>query len=389
MTYRRCQKPIRFVLSLFALLAFAFLLYWLISPQQELAKDGRVSESSSQPTSDPLLTNSDSSRTQLSALVQSFHRAQAGYHGSDLVYQRLKSTLWAVDPHKVGDLINDFLSSGVDCPTGLEFQVGDDGFLESAPTMRTAMLDMGAMLALGELVETSLEIVRAMRNPDEVALALRNLQLVEHEAVPQAVSALLSRKDWARDPSDGFLEAFDIVVALDDPVLWRQLAALVTNVEVSPRTQGAAAEALRSLAQRTGEFPALLAIETSVLASIPNLRGEMIARLSVAEAAQVETLRRYLMTPVSSAEAQAFMGRFPNLQPETGPRLVSRLDEHLIPLENMAWLDLQSEKVLLELAQSGQLATPFQEHLQTGLSRLSERRESIAKSDVTPLIPTQ
>lgn len=112
-----------------------------------------------------------------------------------------------------------FLATGRDVQTGLPFSVGPGGVLSSAPTLRVALLDVLASLDPVAALTLAREIIRRHESPDEYAISLRNLLWNNQEGelddeVKLYWNRMIETEDWNKNPSDGFLEAMDVGVAL-------------------------------------------------------------------------------------------------------------------------------------------------------------------------------
>jgi len=126
------------------------------------------------------------------------------------------------------------LDSGVDEETGLGFRIGGGGALLEAPTLRTWLLDQLAHLDPAAAAMYAHLILDSSSSPDEWAIALRNL--ARYDTSPDAralleikTGELLRNESWQRDPSVGYLEAFDTAVLLGGTTLLRPLADLVSK----------------------------------------------------------------------------------------------------------------------------------------------------------------
>jgi hypothetical protein len=323
----------------------------------------------------------DPARTALGDL----RRATTKPEDSLRILARMRNQLWEADPAELPGYLDAFFRSAEDAATGLRFQVGHEGALDAAPSLRVALLDLYGRLEPGHALQVSREITAALADADEVAIALRNLHTVDDEATVPGILGLLGHRDWRQRPTAGFLEAFDVAVARPEEDVWRALADVATDDGAAQSARWAGITALRTLGQRNAAFPLLLVADPAVLVGDPGLRGEIIARLNLARAAERTALEGYLRSSPSESEVRGFLSRFPNVHPETGPRLVNRLDEFIFPLEQMAWLDLEA---LRFLGSAGDHLSPaFRNSITFALDRLSTRQTAIADSNITPTRP--
>jgi hypothetical protein len=132
-------------------------------------------------------------------------------------FAELRATFFSLPTNEAFFAIRQFLDSKADAPTHLGFKLAGNGLLEEAPTWRIFLLDELARLdpaAAGDYAK----VVRAsMDSPDEWAVALRNLARGDASADARALlerktSEMLGNELWRKEPSVGFLEAFDVAV---------------------------------------------------------------------------------------------------------------------------------------------------------------------------------
>lgn len=114
--------------------------------------------------------------------------------------------------------ILDFLKTGKDAVTGEGFQVGENGVLEAANSLRVFLLDHLGTLCLEagskEALDVAKQILSGFGSADEWAVCLRNTAWLDPESQPQLTSKMqemLSHEPWLKDPSVGMLEAFDVM----------------------------------------------------------------------------------------------------------------------------------------------------------------------------------
>jgi hypothetical protein len=285
-----------------------------------------------------------------------------------LIYAGLRDRLLASpDPLAAAEAIAAFLAGGRDVETGLPFLVGNDGFLDTAPTMRTALLDFVADLDAETALRLARGILDARTTPDEYAVALRNLAwspLVgaeREEELTRRFGALLDEKSWLAQPSTGFLEAFDAAVALSNQSAIRNLASVAGLEDTSgnPVRNGvneAATLALDRIMLRTpDEVVALFAEDPAFLAHRPGQRATLLARLDLRRENQFEQFRRYLGSGSQAPdELDYFASLFPNTAYSYGHRLISR-QEPTPSIAEMQETDRAFLRLLTEARDAGTL----------------------------------
>jgi len=298
------------------------------------------------------------------------------------------------DPRETAESIAAFLAGGEDAPTGLGFAVGPDGFLDTAPTLRTALLDMVADLDAAIALQLAREILDARSDPDEYALALRNMAwspLFPSESeremeVSRRFTALLDMEDWLARPSVGFAESFDVAVAMPNPQTVNDLASVVALEDTTGnRTDnGVSTAAIIALERVMLRDPKLLVSsfekDPSFLAQEPRLRAVLMAGLDLRQRRQFDLFANYLArTDLADGELEFFGDFFPNTTYSFGPRLISR-QEDVPTLAGMQEADRAYLALILAARNSGQLrdSTALQS-IVTNLQRRVEEANEAAK----------
>lgn len=227
-------------------------------------------------------------------------------------------------------ILRDFLDGGADGPTQLEFAVGLDGLLTGAPTLRVFLLDQLARVDRAAAAAYARQILERMDSPDEWAVALRNLALGAASAEVRALlrekaGQMLKHEPWQRNPSVGYLEAFDVAVHLGGTGLVPTLAGLV-QLKDNPAVAHAAHLALdRMVIQEPAATLNLLQAEPGLLAGRELARADLFARADVRNAPQRQAVENYLLSAQrSAAELNQFAGVFPNASFRISQNLLTR-----------------------------------------------------------------
>jgi hypothetical protein len=210
------------------------------------------------------------------------------------------------------------LQSGLDAPSGLGFKIGAGGGLAEAPSLRVFLLDQLAQMDPAAAVAQAREILAKPDSADEWAVALRCVARSQADEAGHAFLAgkmreLLTHEPWQRDPSAGYLQAFDVAVHLGGTGLVPELTALIRQQD-EPAVAHAAYLALDRL---TITDPVLmlakLADDPGLMEGREATRANYFARADVGNPAQRAALERYLLdvrrTP---EEVKTFTGLFPN-----------------------------------------------------------------------------
>ncbi len=296
--------------------------------QHRLIEDRKSTNESSNPddlTSAVTLAH----RTQITALIRQaltdFRAAKPGSTEAAMLLRKLREALRAApDEQATAEAIIAFLKTGEDAATGLPFQVGTEGSLASAPSLRLVLLDVLPGLDPSASLEMARQIMDQLTNADEYALSLRNLAWNDLEG--DLRSELTTRFDtlikspWREQPSAGFLEAFDIAVEIGGLPMIDQLSTLAEN----EATAQAAIIALDRIVLRDPSALVEAANQPGWMAATPLQRASLLSRLDLSAPDQRALFLRYLAAPNhGEGELDYFSKIFPNRNYLSGQRLVT------------------------------------------------------------------
>lgn len=247
----------------------------------------------------------------------------------------LKKQVHDLPPDVAAATLIALLKLGEDAPTGLAFVVGSEGVLEESPSYRVALLDLLGQTEPEAIVSYSRSILSETKHPDEYAIALRNLAWLNHEKeldreIVGAFTSLLDRVDWRTAPTTGYLEAFDVAVAIGGPSMLAQLVSVLrlTTPEgkvSEPAVNRAAFIALDRIMLREPDLVAgIYVADPSFMDFAPNHRASLLSRLDPASPAQAQALRTFFQsTPADAPVLDYFARIFPNANYFDGNRLVT------------------------------------------------------------------
>lgn len=258
------------------------------------------------------------------------------------LYRELVRLLKSHEDDGAAATIAAYLRTGEDAETGLPFAVGNDGVLDLAPSIRTALLDVIATLDPHLSLEVAREVMDALTRPDEYALGLRNLSWYDfegdmHGEMQERFSAMLDQNEWLADPSAGFLEAFDVAVELSTEAAFEDIAS-VTRLEDkqgNPADEGVARAAFMALDRIMLRNPDMVVERflqdgDSFLDYAPNHRASLLSRLDLGKEADRSAFAKYLSgANHGEGELEYFSELFPNGNYFYGDRLVSSQEEVL------------------------------------------------------------
>jgi len=230
----------------------------------------------------------------------------------------LRSELSRLSPEAASDAIQQILDSGVDAPTRLDFKVGKAGFLAQPPTLRTFLLDELARVDRAAAGRYAEKILAAPTAPDEWALALRNYAWANpgdagRDFLRGKTTTLLRHEEWQRNPSIGYLEAFDVAVYAGGGEVTTALTDLVRKQD----NRAVAHAAFLALDRLTLSDPAAtlaqLQQHPELMEGREMTRANYFARADVQDPRQRQLVEQYLLDPRrAEGELQTFAGLFPN-----------------------------------------------------------------------------
>jgi hypothetical protein len=208
-----------------------------------------------------------------------------------------------------------FLESGADAKTGLEFKVGPGHALSESPSLRVALLDWLSELDRDAAARYAQKVFADKRSADEWAVALRNYARGSQSDAQRLESwtlELLRHTPWRENPSAGFLEAFDTAVHLRSARFVPEFARLLeTSVSTSLKHGAFVALDRLALAAPRDVLPQLAG--NAVLAEKTGLRVALMARADVRDAQQLASVEAYLKRrDLGADELARFGGLFPN-----------------------------------------------------------------------------
>lgn len=247
----------------------------------------------------------------------------------------LKKQVHDLPPEVAAATLIALLKLGDDAPTGLAFVVGSEGVLEESPSYRVALLDLLGQTEPDAIVSYSRSILSETTRPDEYAIGLRNLAWLNHEKqldreIIGAFTTLLDRTDWRTAPTAGYLEAFDVAVAIGGPSMLAQLVSVLRLTTpdgrvTEPGVNRAAFIALDRIMLREPDLVAgVYVADPSFMDFAPNHRASLLSRLDPASPTQAQALRTFLQsTPADGPVLNYFARIFPNENYFDGNRLVT------------------------------------------------------------------
>ena len=214
--------------------------------------------------------------------------------------------------------VQSFLAGRKDAATGLDVTVTKEGRLGDASSLRVFLLDYLGQIDRPAAGVLAVQILSRYTTPDEWAVSLRNYAWANpgpaSDGYLQGKSReLLSNPEWVKDPSAGFLEAFDTIVYAHGTVLAPALAELVRDKDTRATAHAAYLTLDRlTLAEPTAIFKQLVE-QPDLMQGREQTRANFLARADVREAEQRAVLEQYLLDPARTGqELTTFAGLYPN-----------------------------------------------------------------------------
>lgn len=377
-----------------ALLLLLAVVWWLGLTQEEPRTSGESAAASSESRGlhgDGLQSHGDPSEAdgghgstrEESALQKKLQSLVADLSGQTEVERvkeilaRLKAAVHAASPDEAARQLIEMLESGIDQATGLDFIVGAEGVMDETPTLRTALLDLLGQTDPYMSADYARHILATTNSPDEYALALRNLGWTNTGGALDSelhgyFEQMLGRSDWSANPTDGFLEAFDLaVVTKAVPSLASRIAHPVGGEAGDHQSDAAFLAMDRIMVSDPGAVVAAFKENPAFLAEAPTHRASLLSRLDVRQPEQSNLLREYLLRPdVKQDEMEYFVSIFPNGNRVVGHRLVTT-DEPGGSASDVALIDRATLGTLTAWLNDPQMAAR-QSEIQTMVKRLQD-----------------
>lgn len=228
----------------------------------------------------------------------------------------LREALKMTDPAAGIEAVKKFLAGGQDVKTGERFKVGPGGVLQSAPTMRTLLMDqLGSwsnQIHSADAADIARQVLETKGSPDEWAVSLRNLAWNAPEDSKSLLAAkardLITYKPWQQSPTAGYMEAFDSAAYSGDATLLEVLTPLTK--EPSALRQPALVATDRLSAMAPGAVADYLNAHPDLLSDRPLIRADYMGKLDLSDDAQKADAEAYLQRPdVTLPEKTKFLER--------------------------------------------------------------------------------
>lgn len=228
----------------------------------------------------------------------------------------LREALARTDPAAGIQAVKKFLAGGQDVKTGERFKVGPGGVLQSAPTMRTLLMDqLGSwsnQIHTADAADVARQVLETKGSADEWAVSLRNLAWNDPEGSKGLLGAkardLITYKPWQQAPTAGYMEAFDSAAYSGDPTLLDVLAPLTKDPSAVRQPALVATDRLSAMAPRA--VADYLNAHPDLLSDRPLMRADYMGKVDLSDDAQRADAEAYLQrTDVTLPEKTKFLER--------------------------------------------------------------------------------
>lgn len=241
----------------------------------------------------------------------------------------LRVRLGAMTSAEAVQALRDALASGVDAPTGFDLKPDGKGRLVGASSLRVFLLDELLARDPAAAREVARGILARFTTSDEWAASLAvcatDASAAGVDFLREKTRALILHEPWQREPTAGFLEAFDAVVFTRDTAFAPELAGLLNQTNHRALAHAAFLTLDRLALADPAATLTPLAARPELLALRPATRAGYFARADVRDPVQRALVENYLLqSSLAPAELEHFTGTFPNANFMVSQNLLTR-----------------------------------------------------------------
>lgn len=279
--------------------------------------------------------------------------------------------------------IEDFLESGRDAATGLEFEIGPGGAMKAWPTLRVFLLDLLLEIDPVAAARIGREILAESTTADEWALALRNVARGEaddanSDFLRRKTEELISNPEWRASPSVGYLNAFDVLVHTRATGSSALLSGLIRDKGRRDLAHAAFLTFDRLVQREPVDMLERLQADRALQESRPEMVAQQFARADLRDERQRALVKTWLLDPSRTPlELRNFAGTFPNNNKMISNNLLTT--EERVSGEELREHDREVLAIVREWRENPAFE-PVSEHIGTMDARLSEFVEGAEQS---------
>jgi len=312
----------KFLLILFplALLALIAVFWWrqplgLAFKSQASAHGGQAITTGSSPTSVPA---SDAQViTQIDAICAEL-KASKDPTTTRAILAKLRALLNALPPAVASRVVQAFLATNHDAATNLDLTIKPGGILSDSSSLRVFLLDYLGLVDKAAAGAMAMQILSHYTTPDEWAISLRNYAWANPGPdglafLKEKASELLANAAWVKDPSAGFLEAFDTIVYAQDTAATPTLATLLRANDNRAAAHAAYLTLDRLVINQPTAMLQTLVSQPDLMQGREQTRADFVARADLGQPDQRALVEQYLLDPTRNPqELYTFAAIYPN-----------------------------------------------------------------------------
>jgi len=237
---------------------------------------------------------------------------------SRAILAELRKLLDSLPPNVASQLVQEFLKSGQDAGTKLDITIKTGGGLADASSLRVFLLDILGQIDRAAAGQVAIDILSHYTTPDEWAVSLRNFAWANPDPaaygfLQEKTRNLLANPEWKRNPSAGYLEAFDTIVYAHATGLASELGALVRDKDNRATAHAAYLTLDRLTIAEPGAMLKQLVTNPDLMKGREQTRANFVARADIRQPDQRSLVEQYLLDPRrSQQELNTFAAIYPN-----------------------------------------------------------------------------
>ena len=299
-----------------ALLVLGAISWWIAVQPSVRNKFGRSDEQSG--------SNQKQRTAQAARAHDSLNRAVADLNAATdaektrAILANLRKLLDSLPPDVASRVVQASLKSGKDAGTKLNVTIKPGGNLGDASSFRVFLLDYLGQIDRASAGNVAMTVLSRYTAPDEWAVSLRNFAWANPGAgsyayLQQKTRELLANPQWSKDPSVGYLEAFDAIVYARATDLTPELTTLVRDKDNKATAHAAYLTMDRLTITNPVSMLSQLVDQPDLMKGREQTRANFVARADIRQPDQRSLVEQYLLDPHrSAAELNTFAGIYPN-----------------------------------------------------------------------------
>jgi hypothetical protein len=307
-----------FASGVIALLVLAIGLWWITQQPSVRRRFATSASESAKKATDR--RNSERAKIATDRLNKAVNDLSAAHDPSTSrsIFSELRKVLDSLPPDVASRVVQAFLKSGQDAGTKLDVTIKHGGDLGDASSLRVFLLDYLGHVDRAAAGNVAMEILSRYTTPDEWAVSLRNFAWANPDSGGFAYLQLKAREflgnaEWRRNPSVGYLEAFDTIVYAHAVGLAPDLAALMRDKDNKATAHAAYLTLDRLTISDPKAMLTQLVEQPYLMQGREQTRANFVARADIRQPEQRALVEQYLLDPSrSQKELTTFAAIYPN-----------------------------------------------------------------------------